>query len=171
MIVIAHSQGTVITADLLRYLKTEKTRQRNGAAFEPRLARLMDGAENHLPITLFTMGSPLRQLYARRFPHLYGWVGGADLSSLLGVRRWINVFRSADYVGRNVWPPDARNASAYDPFQPLHDAPTSGEMCIGPGAHTHYWDETADYVGRKLDQLICEAVGPATVPTSQGTTA
>jgi hypothetical protein len=170
VIVVAHSQGTVITADLLRYLKTEKTRRRTGAAFEPRLDRLVDGAENHLPITFFTMGSPLRQLYARRFPHLYGWVGGAgpnldavgaDLSSLLGVRRWINVFRSADYVGRTVWAPDAQNASAYDPFQPLHDAPTSRDTCIGPGAHTHYWDETADYVAERLDALICESVGLA----------
>jgi hypothetical protein len=126
------------------------------------------------------MGSPLRQLYARRFPHLYGWVSGAgpnvgaagaDLSSLLGVRRWINIFRSADYVGRTVWAPDAQNASAYDPFQPLRDAPTSGELCIGPGAHTHYWDETADYVGERLDVLIRESVGLVAASARRTTTA
>jgi hypothetical protein len=31
---------------------------------------------------------------------------------------------------------------------------TRVESCIGPGAHTHYWDRTAPDVAQKLNELI-----------------
>lgn len=108
LIIVAHSQGTVISADLLRYLAQERTRS---PGFEPRLARLAgvgDGKE--LAVGFFTMGSPLRQLYARRFPDLYRWAtqnevdqsGLSAADTMLGKPLWVNAYRSADYVGRNL---------------------------------------------------------------------
>src|SRR5262249_14122617 len=62
-VIVAHSQGTVITADLLRFVKAARLE-----AIDEALAR-RDGR----PVRVFTMGSPLRQLYGLRFPHLYQW--------------------------------------------------------------------------------------------------
>ena len=168
VVVIAHSQGTVITADLFRYLK-----YRN-------LWPLEDTA-----VTLFTMGSPLRQLYARRFPELYEWVwhdaGPIDkyqtpdipddckpVPSELGVTRWVNAYRSGDYVGRWLWRPDVCSYQFNAPADrapwtaitsPLpghsHDkAQTRRELCVGAGGHTHYWDGTAPEVALEMDLLI-----------------
>ncbi|WP_309719417.1 hypothetical protein, partial [Armatimonas sp.] len=61
IVIVAHSQGSVITADLLRYLKATSPSQHSALSHLP-------------PIRLFTMGSPLRQLYQLRFPTLYKWV-------------------------------------------------------------------------------------------------
>jgi hypothetical protein len=85
-----------------------------------------------LPLTLFTMGCPLRQLYGRRFPFLYSWAAhefdtpmsafrDKDLNfgdatkpifpgpdpERLGLLHWVNAFRSGDYVGRHLWRTDA----------------------------------------------------------------
>jgi hypothetical protein len=108
-IIVAHSQGTVISADLLRFLAIEP---------DPELAQI--AASNN--VYLFTMGSPIRQLYSYAFPHLYRWAihthSSAEtslaLSSqanpspklLLGIRTWVNAFRSGDYVGRYLWRSD-----------------------------------------------------------------
>ena len=166
VIVVAHSQGTVISADLFRLLST--TRQMSAT-----------------PLYFFTMGSPLRQLYARRFPELYEWVWNSatpidtlktpDIPddcrpepSELGVARWVNAYRSGDYVGRWLWRPDicgyqfnaapqrspwtAINSSlpghSHDPSQ------TRFELCVGAGAHTHYWYGTAPEVALEMDLLI-----------------
>jgi hypothetical protein len=133
VVIIAHSQGTVITADLLRFARI---------VHEPSLARL--GRE--LPVYLLTMGCPLVQLYELRFPHLYNWVDDAVHSSnVLGLRGWVNMYRSGDYVGRSL---------------ELGLAPASGlwrDVCIGAGAHTHYWDVTAREVAVELDHLIAGA--------------
>lgn len=167
VVVIAHSQGTVITADLFRYLNFRT------------LWPLGDA------VTLFTMGSPLRQLYARRFPELYDWVwhrappigeySPPDISedckpipAELGVKRWVNAYRSGDYVGRWLWrpdecgyqfnaPPDRAPWSAINAPLPGHShdkALTRRELCVGAGAHTHYWDGTAPEVAVELDLLI-----------------
>ena len=73
LVIIAHSQGTVITADLLRFLQSEYRdfeRPDPNAEYDSGLNRLLAG---EMPVYLFTMGSPLRHLYSRRFPHLYKW--------------------------------------------------------------------------------------------------
>jgi hypothetical protein len=31
------------------------------------------------------------------------------------------------------------------------------EFCLGRGAHTHYWDETAPQVALELDRLVTKA--------------
>jgi hypothetical protein len=181
IVIIAHSQGTVITADLLRFIH-----RRDLASLDPALA-----ARGTTPIDLFTMGSPLRQLYGLRFPHLYQWARhdvagpwtdvheriaattGPDPEEL-GVRLWVNAYRSGDYVGRHLWRPDACDfAFAATPMSARHpwragshvvvaseaDAPPGNrrEFCLGRGAHTHYWDETAPQVALELDRLVTKA--------------
>ena len=124
VIIVAHSQGSAITADLLRFLKYEKIEA------PPR-------------VWLFTMGCPLRQLYSERFPQLYDWAARPDPSELR-VRRWLNAYRTGDYVGRALWEPAAPPPGAED-------------VSIGGGAHTHYWDGTSEEIGARLDALVVEA--------------
>jgi hypothetical protein len=145
VVIVAHSQGTVITADLLRLLKTSNW-------------------QDQLNIRLFTLGSPLRQLYAERFPDLYGWVtnlGGPEPSHLHGVSYWLNGYRSGDYVGRALWEdliatprfiagPSPKTFVSAD----LKNGKLYGEFCVGAGAHTHYFDYTAPDVATAIDLLI-----------------
>ena len=182
VVIVAHSQGTVITADLLRYLHAQPERWP------------FDG---DVPLFLLTMGCPLRQLYGLRFPHLYAWAryelppDAARLTHLegaipaarkplpgeLGVALWVNAYRSGDYVGRRLWIRDD-DPARWDPATPAgdsvaSDAPANAvaeakriEFCIGAGAHTHYFDQTAARVGEAIDQLISiAAVGKANYPS------
>ncbi len=147
VVIVAHSQGTVITADLLRLLKTSSW-------------------QDELNIRLFTLGSPLRQLYAERFPDLYGWVtshGGPQPTELHGVTYWLNGYRSGDYVGRALWEdliesprfitgPSPKTFVSSD----LKSEKLYGEFCVGAGAHTHYFDYTAPDVAVAIDLLIAD---------------
>ena len=193
ILIVAHSQGTVITADLLRFLKRETKRQRET---DPALARLVNG---ELPIYFFTMGCPLRQLYGLGFPHLYNWARHYDKdedsktrkphkhefnideyhkpnpTDLLGVTRWVNTFRSGDYIGRYLWGLECCNyrwfrsvrddnddttaTSDRDRPVPISEdkAQTRREFCLGGGAHTHYWDGTSVQVAAEINILIGEA--------------
>ncbi len=126
VVFVAHSQGTVIVADYLR------------------LARHRGWLANPgIPVHLMTMGTPLRQLYERCFPALYDWVAReplADRLAELHLASWTNLYRSGDYIGRALgFAPGAEGTS---------------EACIGIGAHTHYWDETAPAVGEELDRRL-----------------
>lgn len=149
-VIVAHSQGTVITADLLRYLK----------ARNPALLRDLG------PIDLLTFGSPLRQLYAARFPALYGWIENAarmDAMDQAGVASWTNGYGSGDYVGRNLWP-GARPASPA--WQPGH-APGQPEFCTGALAHTHYFDACSPDVAAAVRGTIVDAVDWCNRPPPQ----
>jgi hypothetical protein len=156
IVIVAHSQGTVITADLLRFLNSDK--------YDPELQRLFEG---EVPVYLFTMGCPLRQLYSLRFPFLYGWArGNAGKTRVsLGVQQWINAYRSGDYIGRCLWPksgeceewaPMVWGLGDPPPKDGVNGNPAEGwmEFCIGSGAHTHYWDFSAAQIAEVLDQLI-----------------
>ncbi len=147
VVIVAHSQGTVITADLLRLLQTVNW-------------------QHQLNIRLFTLGCPLRQLYAERFPDLYGWVtsaGGPEPDELRGVSYWLNGYRSGDYVGRALW----EDLIARPRFEPgpapqdflsadLRAKKTFGEFSLGAGAHTHYFDFAAPEVATAIDLLIAD---------------
>jgi hypothetical protein len=189
LIIVAHSLGTLVSADLLRFLKIssqthpDPTLKRDGLHVAPGLPAV--------PIYLLTMGSPLRPLLNRFFPHLYEWVTTipdnssraselgcareqppgpipADLLPLpseLCVKGWCNTYRSGDYVGRYLWSDgwltrnteDDGGKSGAEDIVRINDASTPAtraEMCIGMGAHTHYWDRTAPDVARTLDALI-----------------
>jgi hypothetical protein len=150
IVIVSHSQGTVVCADLLRYLKAGHWARHGLATLQA------------LPIRLLTFGSPLRQLYGRRFPHLYGWAERPEPKAL-DVVVWVNGYRSGDYVGRYLWLADDSD----DRFKPLDlDAALAGidgvptpadrraEFCLGEGAHTHYFDESATPVGRLIDAFV-----------------
>jgi hypothetical protein len=174
IIIVAHSQGTVISADLLRFLKIDPDPALNGSK----------ATEN---IHLFTMGSPIRQLYSFAFPHLYRWAiqepaskdttlmippqGNPVPNELLGVKTWVNTFRSGDYVGRYLWRSNRANHQWLKvnlknlPQENLEHPPhyvsetldrSRREFCLGGGAHTHYWDKTAPEVAQEIDRLIRE---------------
>jgi len=150
MIIVAHSQGTVIAADTLRFLRAA-----NRESVLEKLGR-------DIPVYLFTFGCPLRQLYGLRFPHHYGWArhdltwpGAEPDPAALGVELWVNAYRSGDYVGRYLWHPDTGKAR----WLMRQETRNKVEFCIGAGAHNHYWDETAPEIAAELDRLIEIACG------------
>jgi hypothetical protein len=152
IVIVAHSQGTVISADLLRYLHVQdRLRQFVGAA----------------PVALVTVGSPLRDLYAERFPLLYRWVSprsaefanAAPTAADVGASEWVNACRSGDYVGRFLWTPDsaARFGVATAGADGRVQAQRAGdrtEFCLGAGAHTHYFDNDAIALTMEIDRLV-----------------
>ena len=211
IVLVAHSQGAAITADLLSFVQREEDPE-----LEPIRRPLADGAPGAAGrrLFLFTMGSPLRQLYSAWFPHLFGWVRGETGDGVsrplpavprepwmllprledghrvhapaipdsaapdpyaMGVTRWVNAYRSGDYVGRAHWrlavdgcdwiyrsaPPDAATRFIGDrpPITYVsEDAHRSRrELCIGAGGHTHYWDATAKAIAVELDLLVTDA--------------
>lgn len=151
IVIVAHSQGTVVSADLLRYLHVQR--------------RLSD-VIGDIPITLVTVGSPLRDLYAAHFPLLYRWMGSsaagfataAPSASDIGAVEWVNACRSGDYVGRFVWtPPEQGYRIARVRADGTVDADRAGdrtEFCLGAGAHTHYFSNDAVALAVEIDRLI-----------------
>ncbi|MDQ3996498.1 MAG: hypothetical protein M3303_05720 [Gemmatimonadota bacterium] len=93
----------------------------------------------------------------------------------MGVTRWVNAYRSGDYVGRAHWRHAVdgcdwtyRCAPADAATRFIGDAPpityvsedahrSRRELCIGAGAHTHYWDATAKAIAVELDLLLTDA--------------
>ncbi len=154
IVIVAHSQGSVISADLLRYLHVQ---------------RRLSAIAGAIPIALVTVGSPLRDLYAERFPLLYRWMGSnaagferaAPQAADIGVVEWVNACRSGDYVGRFIWTPasDARrfDIAGINPAGEV-DARRAGnrtEFCLGAGAHTHYFSNDARALAVEIDRLVC----------------
>jgi hypothetical protein len=132
LVLVCHSQGTVITADLLRYLQA-----RNPALLQ-RFER----------IDLLTLGSPLRQLYAARFPGIYEWAINPQLASA-GLASWQNGYGSGDYVGRNLWDA-AKPSELWTPGR----HPPGREFCTGAIAHTHYFDNHSPQVAAAVVGLL-----------------
>ncbi len=158
--IVAHSQGTVISADLLRHLHAQG-----------RLRELV-GA---MRLSLVTVGSPLRDLYAERFPLLYRWMGArepvfanaAPAAAALGATEWVNACRSGDYVGRFIWTPSTDRALAGPKFGVAVVGPDGrvaaersgdrGEFCLGAGAHTHYFANDAAALAVEIERLVAGA--------------
>jgi hypothetical protein len=153
VVIVAHSQGTVISADLLRYLNVQ--------------GRLGD-VTGRMAISLVTLGSPLRDLYAERFPLLYTWMGSnaggfataSPSVADIGAAEWVNAGRSGDYVGRFLWTPKDngerfRIAMVGDDGKVIasrQDGRT--EFCLGAGAHTHYFSNDAVAIAVEIDRLV-----------------
>jgi hypothetical protein len=179
IVIVSHSQGTVISAELLRWMSSAAGAG-SGSTRTERLKQLL-GAD----VRLLTLGCPLRQLYAARFPTLYGWLlaarGGANgpAAEDLGVQVWANAYTSGDYVGRWLWsspaavgsvigrpmtdtvePPVFGRADAYAAFEPMppHAHPLASarelEVCVGAGAHTHYFELDQSVVAWLIEQLV-----------------
>ncbi|MCU0951278.1 MAG: hypothetical protein MUC68_09475, partial [Burkholderiaceae bacterium] len=168
IVLVAHSQGTVICTDLLHWLAQR--------------GRLDECVGSDTPLALVTVGSPLRDLYAQRFPLLYGWMGSAPVQSgaphtapdpaRLGLAAWTNAYRSGDYVGRAIWRADSDPArytpalhmsQASDPSRSAADGTVAQagrrtEFCLGSGAHTHYFSRDAVALADEIDRLIAEPI-------------
>jgi hypothetical protein len=189
IVVVAHSQGTVISAELLRFLTSQA--QRAPTTGE---SPLVDG-QPLPPVSLLTLGCPLRQLYGARFPGLYAWVLARNgvvfgpRATDIGVQRWMNAFCSGDYVGRWLWSNAGKDTTlkhpmistvghdpfgrvdAYTGFNPM--PPAEGhlqearevEVCLGLGAHTHYFERDQTTVAWMIDYLIrARPIGDAEGP-------
>jgi hypothetical protein len=142
VIIISHSQGTAIAAETLRFAALEQKEALVGAELPPTPRQAAHPQARRYPsAVLFTMGSPLLQLYRWRFPHLYSWVDTLTPEQLR-IAAWVNAYRSADYVGRKLWENPPTNAFQY---------------CVGAGAHTHYWDALGTPIAQILDRLISTA--------------
>jgi len=193
VVVVAHSQGTVISAEMLRFLAS-----RAQLAPTPDDAPLLDGKPLP-PVSLLTLGCPLRQLYSARFPGLYAWVTARNgnvfgpRASDIGVQRWMNAFCSGDYVGRWLWSNATHqpvlahptvNTVGHDPFgrvdaytgfnptppaqAGLHAA-REVEVCLGLGAHTHYLERDQTTVAWMIDWLVhARPLGQVDVPADLG---
>ena len=181
VVIVAHSQGTVISAELLRFLASADTRRGGSQGQSPSWPQGTPGTG----LSLLTLGCPLRQLYAARFPSLYHWVlrrqpgGNGPSAADIGVERWANAFASGDYVGRWLWsspdfpgdvlghpmldtvhPKAFGRHDAYSPFDPV--PPDAGglatvrelEVCLGLGAHTHYFEPEQAGVAWLIDFLV-----------------
>lgn len=185
IVIVAHSLGSLISADLLRFLHAE-----GDEALAPLgLAGEFQQSQGGISLKLLTMGNPTRQLLNRFFPYLYDWVrdnpdngiealpvpvaisssappqaiaaGALPDPEELGLTAWVNAYRSGDYVGRSLWltewyrRTDGTDSAGEYP-EPLYVASSGGrsEACIGAGAHTHYWDDTAPDVAEQLNALI-----------------
>jgi hypothetical protein len=156
VVILSHSQGSVISSDLLRALAIGTVAADNGLEVIGG-----DPASGGLPVRLYTMGSPLQQLYSSRFPDLFAWDSEADPRvKHRCLECWWNAYRSGDYVGRMLFRTEKKHKA--DCFMPGLDyfqtkdgvqLPVR-ETCIGPGAHTQYWNESAPDVIRGLDRLI-----------------
>ncbi|WP_390348022.1 hypothetical protein ACFJIS_10970 [Variovorax boronicumulans] len=153
IVIVAHSQGTVISTELLRYLQFRAAQK-----VDARVTELW-AALNKSRLLLLTAGCPLRQLYAARFPHLYGWVtaedanGGGPSAAQVGVARWVNLYTAGDYVGRWLWGADDK------PYEQVTTPPAwcvaaEHEACLGLGAHTHYFDLDQAHVARWIDWMV-----------------
>jgi hypothetical protein len=150
-VIVAHSQGTVVSADLLRYLHVQR-----------RLSAIV----GDIPISLVTVGSPLRDLYAAHFPLLYRWMGSrtggfataSPSAADIGAVEWVNACRSGDYVGRFLWTPSGHGYRiARVRADGTVDADRAGdrtEFCLGAGAHTHYFSNDAVALAVEIDRLI-----------------
>jgi hypothetical protein len=179
IIIVSHSQGTVISAELLRYLKERAANATRLQKFD-RVAALWPRFAGRM--ALITAGCPLRQLYAARFPVMYGWVleqHGETLGPTvadLGVEFWVNVYTTGDYVGRWLWSRSVRTkdypvsqidqsaTSGTDTYVPedfvttnrrtLMGSSTEKDISIGAGAHTRYFEKDQKTMAGIVDALI-----------------
>ncbi len=114
LIVIAHSQGSVLACDELA---------QSSFGHQPEWVRSMD-------LRFVTMGSPLAHLYQHYFPSAYpGW--GESHWDKLSTRltRWLNLYRVDDFVGQRV------GVESSVEKERLH----LKEIAVGTGGHMNYW--------------------------------
>lgn|GEM_PF-5597850 len=127
IVIVAHSQGTLLTTDLLASLD-ETTRKR---------------------VVLITLGSPLRALYGtllrHSFPEVIEALGRPDA----WCKEWANLYFAGDYVGRALWASDTD--APYSGTKVEHSAGVY-DQCVGAGGHWKYLDRKA--VGEKLLAIV-----------------
>ncbi len=179
IVIVSHSQGTVISADLLRYMK-ERAADAAVSGRHDGVSTLWNDISGR--IMLVTAGCPLRQLYGARFPEMYDWVlcehGGTmgPRAADVGVGLWVNVYATGDYVGRWLWSrvsqpgeypiseiDEIRDRDTYAPTQidsrdwrTLMSGATEKDVSVGAGAHTHYFALDQVAMASIVDALIAQ---------------
>jgi hypothetical protein len=142
---IAHSQGTVITFDLL-YRASPDAGPRSPV-------RLPDADPAWM---LVTLGSPLYQLYGAIFPGQYHR-DRFDEWAKTGGLRWWNLFYGNDFVGRHLLAATAadeyRGAARTVPELRYEGRAGLTDHCIGVGGHTSYWGNPK-LVGRVIRECL-----------------
>jgi hypothetical protein len=183
VVIMAHSLGALISGDLLLYLNSQGDPDlaRLGLAgpalkhekkIDLRLFTIGDPARQFLNRFFPYLYQWVREEPDNTVGHL-GSVAQAPPApprwatpdpGRLGLEIWVNAYRSGDYIGRSIWLdewydrstvggsggyPQAIHVERDNPAQPHRE-----EMCIGAGAHQHYWDQSAPDIAEKLDDLI-----------------
>ncbi len=144
VVVVAHSQGTVIAID---ELAVPSDGERGVGVFRQPIAasarEAYDAVFRDRPTTLVTMGSPFSHLYQYYFPQHYprgkdkAWDALRDRVDL-----WVNLFRAHDYVGQDV--------------QQLLPEDHQINISIGKGGHVGYW--TSAKVLRQIERALAATV-------------
>jgi hypothetical protein len=134
IVIVGHSQGSVIAADLLRL-----------QAIHHELANASgDGGDGRrMRVDLITLGSPLHSIYGALLPGDFDWdlkAPTAVVASQFGIATWRNLYAAGDYVGQELFPA-ARSVS-----DAVHDE------CIGPGAHMRYFE------AKRVQEVIRQVV-------------
>jgi hypothetical protein len=109
LVIVAHSQGTVITLDaLMRHKWVDQILERAAS------------------LTLLTFGSPVSHVYQYYFPRLYPDLSETNLPEIANNPRvrWVNAYRIDDYVGTYI-----ENS--------IPNFPVNVPLPVG--GHTAYW--------------------------------
>jgi hypothetical protein len=183
IVIFAHSLGALISGDLLLYLKSQGDTDlarlglgRPGVSAATRiplrLFTMGDPVRQFLNRMFPYLYEWVRSTPDNSLKHLGSLVAtppntplaGTPNPDRLGVEVWVNAYRSGDYIGRSLWLDGwydrtaGAGSGAYP--APIYIAqsapghPPCEEMCIGAGAHQHYWDQSAPDIAEKLDALI-----------------
>lgn len=148
VLIVAHSQGTVIAIDELGARDADDRRPFR-RPISARTQAAYDAVFAERRATLVTAGSPFEHLYQHYFPQHYPPLDDERWSPLRSrIHRWHNLYRTHDYVGRRIEPGAAR------PDFPQNEP-------LGEGGHVGYWSDIG-FLAR-LDALI-----HAGAPTERG---
>lgn len=119
LIVVSHSQGTIIATEFAKELQDASTNL-IPADVRERLAPIMQKA------TLVTMGSPFTHVYNFYLPGEFGGPQTVTKGSMIA--KWVNIFRIDDFIGTYIGNSDLKGEWPIN-----HAVPASG--------HTGYWTD------------------------------
>lgn len=183
IVILAHSLGALISGDLLLYLNSQGDPglgqlgmaggdSKNRKKIDLKLFTMGDPLRQFLNRFFPYLYEWVREVPDNTLNHL-GQLNptptGTPLDApphpdRLGLDLWLNAYRSGDYIGRSIWLDEWYDRSLAEPgaypSQGIYVAvddpadPRCVEMCIGAGAHQHYWDQSAPDIAEKLDFLI-----------------
>ena len=123
LIVISHSQGTMVAIEVLN---------------DEEVAWLNNSFSS---VTLVTMGSPLKHMYQHYFGHCYPKLDQPFWSSLRRrIDRWVNICRVDDFVGVDLDFPD-QGAEQQGASAAIFTPTLYSNHAVGPRGHTSYWSD------------------------------
>ncbi len=117
LVLITHSQGTVLALDFLQ-----------NPSFNTALSRFKK-------VQLVTMGSPFCHIYGYYFPGIHNQCMAFDREQETDkpLGNWLNIYRTDDYIGTHI--------QINDPIAAPSHVGLPKNVEIGPGAHTGYFQD------------------------------